>query len=114
MSGEKPEFSLNHRLYCKLLVSITCVFVATLHLLLPGCIANAHTDAADFTHQCRKALECDYVSAHLHDWIDLIFGYKQRGEEAVRADNCKSHDCHMPNKLYIDYSLLRSVPLPHL
>lgn len=27
------------------------------------------------------------MSAHLHDWIDLIFGYKQTGPEAVKACN---------------------------
>ena len=36
----------------------------------------------------RKALESDYVSRNLHNWIDLIFGYKQRGEEAEKALNC--------------------------
>lgn len=41
----------------------------------------------DFVEKCRQALESDYVSAHLHEWIDLIFGFKQRGEAAIEADN---------------------------
>ena len=32
-------------------------------------------------------MESDLVSCQLHQWIDLIFGYKQRGPEAVRATN---------------------------
>ena len=32
-------------------------------------------------------LESDYVSKNLHHWIDLIFGYNQRGENAELADN---------------------------
>ncbi|XP_013748138.1 BEACH domain-containing protein C2 [Brassica rapa] len=41
----------------------------------------------DFVHKQRKALESEHVSAHLHEWIDLIFGYKQRGKEAIMANN---------------------------
>src|SRR3990167_1841276 len=35
----------------------------------------------------REALEAEYVSAHLHEWINLIFGYQQTGEEARKAKN---------------------------
>lgn len=41
----------------------------------------------DFIHKHRTALESEHVSAHLNEWIDLIFGYKQRGKEAVAANN---------------------------
>ncbi|WOH09388.1 hypothetical protein DCAR_0728845 [Daucus carota subsp. sativus] len=44
-------------------------------------------NAVDFIHKHQEALESEHVSAHLHEWIDLIFGYKQRGKEAVLANN---------------------------
>ncbi|KAJ8949537.1 hypothetical protein NQ318_005099 [Aromia moschata] len=42
----------------------------------------------EFVRINRMALESEFVSCQLHQWIDLIFGYKQRGPEAVRATNC--------------------------
>ncbi|KAI6657447.1 Protein FAN [Oopsacas minuta] len=44
-------------------------------------------NARDFTAKLREALESEHVTSRLHFWIDLVFGYKQRGEEAIRADN---------------------------
>jgi factor associated with neutral sphingomyelinase activation len=44
-------------------------------------------DANEFHAILSEALESDYVSAHLHSWIDLIFGYKQLGEDAEKAFN---------------------------
>uniref|UniRef100_A0A0E0Q1M9 BEACH domain-containing protein n=1 Tax=Oryza rufipogon TaxID=4529 RepID=A0A0E0Q1M9_ORYRU len=41
----------------------------------------------EFIHINREALESEYVSSNLHHWIDLIFGYKQRGQPAVEAAN---------------------------
>uniref|UniRef100_A0AAR2L7Z8 LPS-responsive vesicle trafficking, beach and anchor containing n=1 Tax=Pygocentrus nattereri TaxID=42514 RepID=A0AAR2L7Z8_PYGNA len=41
----------------------------------------------EFIRINRLALESEFVSCQLHQWIDLIFGYKQQGPEAVRALN---------------------------
>ncbi|EKX51876.1 hypothetical protein GUITHDRAFT_65803, partial [Guillardia theta CCMP2712] len=47
----------------------------------------ANESAAEFISINRQALESEYVSSHLHHWIDLIFGYKQQGQPAVDATN---------------------------
>jgi hypothetical protein len=49
---------------------------ALLGALLGGVVLSLHTS---------------YVSQHLHEWIDLIFGYKQTGIEAERAHNLFYH-----------------------
>ena len=51
----------------------------------------AKGDTREFIRAHREALECDYVSAHINEWIDLIFGYKQQGPLAVDATNVFHH-----------------------
>lgn len=43
--------------------------------------------AYEFIYLHRKALESEYVSAHLNEWIDLIWGDKSRGQKAIESDN---------------------------
>jgi len=43
--------------------------------------------AEDFVGQHRAALESEHVSARLHEWVDLVFGHKQRGKAAEEANN---------------------------
>ena len=44
-------------------------------------------DPQEFIRKHREALESKYVSEHIHLWIDLIFGYRQRGPAAKSALN---------------------------
>ncbi|EFA84213.1 BEACH domain-containing protein [Heterostelium album PN500] len=53
-------------------------------LLLPKW---AHQSPELFIQKNREALESEYVSMHLHQWIDLIFGYKQTGQAAIDSNN---------------------------
>ena len=41
------------------------------------------------------ALESDYVSQNINNWIDLIFGYKQRGRESEKANNIYKLNCYV-------------------
>jgi len=42
----------------------------------------AKDDPYQFVIYNRVALEHFIVSSNLHNWIDLVYGYKQRGKEA--------------------------------
>ena len=69
-------YALSHAPF--LILPLTCFLSHAPFHMRPLTCAPSHS------HQ---ALECDYVSQHIHEWIDLIFGYKQRGAEAVAANN---------------------------
>jgi beige protein homolog 1 len=51
----------------------------------------AKGDPKIFITKHREALESPHVSRHLHQWIDLIFGSKQRGEAAIENTNVFHH-----------------------
>jgi len=58
------------------------------HVTLPPW---AKGDPRRFVRINRQALESEHVSRNLHKWVDLIFGYKQRGREAISALNTFVH-----------------------
>lgn len=51
----------------------------------------AKGDPKIFIAKHREALESPYVSKHLHKWIDLVFGCKQKGDAAIEAVNVFHH-----------------------
>ncbi|RMZ91036.1 hypothetical protein DV736_g1746, partial [Chaetothyriales sp. CBS 134916] len=51
----------------------------------------AKGDPKIFIAKNREALESAYVSRHLHYWIDLVFGCKQKGEAAIESVNVFHH-----------------------
>lgn len=51
--------------------------------------------ARDFIKKNRKALESDICSKMLPRWLDLIFGYKSRGDGAIEANNIFHHNAYL-------------------
>lgn len=50
-------------------------------------LPNWAESPCDFVMKMRQVLESEYVTKNLHKWIDLIFGDKQKGENAFYANN---------------------------
>ena len=46
-----------------------------------------------FSKMNKKALESEYSSQQINNWIDLIFGYKQKGNEAEKSYNVLRDVC---------------------
>lgn len=57
-------------------------------------LPNWASSPSDFILKHREALESDFVGQHINDWIDLVFGYKQKGKNAVEADNTFHPYCY--------------------
>ena len=55
------------------------------------------TSCEDFLSKMRAAFESDYVSAHLNEWVDLVFGFKQLGTPAITYDNLFYHLTYQEN-----------------
>jgi len=68
----------------------------------------ANGNPYEFVRIMRNALESDYVSSMLHNWIDLIFGSKQRGVEAEKATNLFFY---LTYEGAVDLDLLNNDPL---
>ena len=63
-----------------------------LHREVGVSVMSYFSTATDSTRSLKQALESDYVSTHLHQWIDLIFGHKSgTGSAAVDALNVFHH-----------------------
>ncbi|KAJ6218130.1 hypothetical protein RDWZM_009287 [Blomia tropicalis] len=66
------------------------------NVILPPWSRN---DARLFTLINRQALESNYVTQHLNQWIDLIFGFQQSGKAAIDACNVFHPATHFSSDL---------------
>ena len=54
----------------------------------------AEGDPRKFTLILRKILECKNINQNLNNWIDLVFGYKMNGIEAIKNYNTFRKACY--------------------
>lgn len=59
----------------------------------------------EFMMKNRQALECNHTSANLHKWIDLVFGYLQKDENASLSNNLFQPSTYSSN---VDWTKLHS------
>ncbi|CAF0903476.1 unnamed protein product [Brachionus calyciflorus] len=84
----QPTFLRNH---LELDLGVRQDGIRVNHVVLPKWANNS---PREFIQKMRDALESSYVSENLHKWIDLIWGYKQNGIEAHKADNLFYYICY--------------------
>ncbi|CUV05765.1 unnamed protein product [Cryptosporidium hominis] len=92
---QNPDFLLNNKLNIRTNSgSLLNVQIPNWELETGQNQFNANTlntanlsQAEKFLRTMRYALEGQVVSQHIHEWIDLIFGFKQRGPQAYSSDN---------------------------
>ena len=58
------------------------------------CPPWSNNDPYKFLTYLNLAFESDEVSSNLGNWIDLIFGFKQRGKEAEKYNNIYMFNCY--------------------
>ena len=61
--------------------------------VLTPCNGNPY----DFIMTMKNALENNYISYSIHNWIDLIFGYKAKGKDAEIAKNLFTEASYQEN-----------------
>jgi hypothetical protein len=64
---------------CMYVCNYRCMYVCNCFTVDDVRLPPWAKNAFDFVRLNREALESDYVSEHLNEWIDLIFGSKQLG-----------------------------------